>query len=76
MKNTIETQAKVEMLLKELEPQVDTTTFNRVRDSLVQMVIVSVLPPSCGDSVKEKAPEKTRESFGEFSFDKERFIAP
>ena len=78
MKRAIETQQEVEAMLNELKPQVDTATFNRVRDQLVRMVLVSVLPPSCSTTIKNSAQDKDaeRETFGEFSFNKERFIAP
>ena len=77
MKRAIEAQQEVETLLNELKPQVDTATFNRVRDRLVRMVLVSVLPPSCADTKSSaQAKDSERESFGEFSFNKERFIAP
>ena len=77
MKRAIETQQEVEALLNELKPQVDTATFNRVRDRLVRMVLVSVLPPSCSTTKSPaQAKDSERETFGEFSFNKERFIAP
>ena len=77
MKRAIETQQEVEAMLNELKPQVDTATFNRVRDRLVRMVLVSVLPPSCSTTKPPaRAKDSERETFGEFSFNKERFIAP
>ena len=89
LKNKV--QCDVTRLLSILEPSCDLDTFEFVRNKLTQMVILSVAPPNCqnqhgragrsaapggDDPYGQKKLEQDKHNFGEFSFNKEKFIAP